>query len=95
MQRVRRLETEARRHEETMASYGEIHAELDRRAEKLESELEAVRRDRLEAYNHWWAARESHNRALHLAGRLRRRLRRCLRRRRQRGLDCGGAVELG
>lgn len=74
-----------------MASYGEIHAELDRRVEKLESELEAVRQDRLEAYNHWWTARESHNRALHVARRLRRRLRRWQRR----GLDFGGAAEFG
>lgn len=50
------------------------HADLESRLQRMEAELAELRQARIEAYSRWWETRESRDRALHVARRLRRRL---------------------
>lgn len=74
LSRARQLEADAALDAEVMVAYEEQHAELDRRAEKLERELNQVRKQRLDTYTRWWHIREQRNRAQHRSRRLRQRL---------------------
>ncbi|TDQ49293.1 hypothetical protein EV190_11690 [Actinorugispora endophytica] len=85
---VNRVELQAETCERALGVYQRDHAELDRRVRRLETELEELRRARIEAYSRWWDTREDRDRAVHVARRLRRRLERLRRR-----LSCQGLAE--
>ncbi|GAA3735932.1 septation ring formation regulator EzrA [Spinactinospora alkalitolerans] len=78
--RIDRAERDADAHEAVMAVHEREHAELARRVRLLETELDVLRRERIDAYARWWNAREDRDRTRHIARRLRRRLQRLRRR---------------
>jgi len=66
------------------------HADLQSRLMRMEAELAELRQARIEAYSRWWETRESRDRALHVARRLRRRLNRM----RHRSADASPAMDV-
>ncbi|MEV2275234.1 hypothetical protein AB0I72_06575 [Nocardiopsis sp. NPDC049922] len=79
--RLIRAEREAHTHERDMSEFERERIDLEHRVVRMEAELEALRRRRLEAYARWWHARDDRDRALHVCRRLRRRISRTRRRR--------------
>ncbi|MCY9782583.1 hypothetical protein KIK06_01605 [Nocardiopsis sp. EMB25] len=81
-ERLISAEREASTHERDMSEFERERIDLEHRVVRMEAELEALRRRRLEAYARWWNARDHRDRALHVCRRLRRRIDRTRRRRR-------------
>ncbi|GAB2490620.1 hypothetical protein [Nocardiopsis aegyptia] len=73
-ERLIRAEREAGFHERDMSAFQRERIDLEHRVARMEAELEALRRRRLEAYARWWNARDDRDRALHVCRRLRRRI---------------------
>jgi chromosome segregation ATPase len=73
-ERLVRAEREAGYHERDMSAFQRERIDLEHRVARMEAELEALRRRRLEAYARWWNARDDRDRALHVCRRLRRRI---------------------
>ena len=67
-------EREAGFHERDMSVFERERIDLEHRVNRMEAELEALRKRRLEAYARWWNARDDRDRALHVCRRLRRRI---------------------
>ncbi|GAB3454486.1 hypothetical protein GCM10027570_34710 [Streptomonospora sediminis] len=78
--RLRRVQREADECDAALAGLERAHAEVQRRVEAAEAELEELRQERIKAFERFWAAREQRDRARHVARRLRRRLQRLHRR---------------
>ncbi|MDT0305279.1 hypothetical protein [Streptomonospora wellingtoniae] len=78
--RLRRVQREADECDAALVGLERAHADLQRRVADAEVELEALRQQRLDAFEHFWVTREQRDRARHLSRRLRRRLHRLHRR---------------
>lgn len=75
-ERLVSAEREAGVHERDMSMLERERIDLEHRVNRMEAELEALRRRRLEAYARWWNARDDRDRARHVCRRLRRRIER-------------------
>jgi chromosome segregation ATPase len=67
-------EREAGFHERDMSSFERERIDLEHRVNRMEAELESLRKRRLEAYARWWNARDDRDRARHVCRRLRRKI---------------------
>lgn len=72
--RLKDAEHDAGRHERDMSSFERERIDLEHRVNRMEAELESLRKRRLEAYAQWWNARDDRDRALHVCRKLRRRI---------------------
>ncbi|WP_159940185.1 MULTISPECIES: hypothetical protein [unclassified Nocardiopsis] len=79
-ERLLSAEREAGFHERDMSVFERERIDLEHRVNRMEAELEALRKRRLETYARWWNARDDRDRALHLCRKLRRRIDRTRRR---------------
>ncbi|WP_150242267.1 hypothetical protein [Nocardiopsis quinghaiensis] len=79
-ERLVSAEREAGFHERDMSVFERERIDLEHRVNRMEAELEALRKRRLEAYARWWNARDDRDRARHVCRRLRRRIDRTRRR---------------
>ncbi|WP_222936767.1 hypothetical protein [Streptomonospora sp. PA3] len=78
--RLRQVQREADECDAALVGLERAHAEIQRKVEAAEAEVEALRRQRIEAYERFWVVREQRDRARHVSRRLRRRLERMHRR---------------
>lgn len=73
-ERLLSAEREAGFHERDMSSFERERIDLEHRVNRMEAELESLRKRRLESYARWWNARDDRDRARHLCRRLRRKI---------------------
>ncbi|SIO91245.1 hypothetical protein [Nocardiopsis sp. JB363] len=72
--RLLSAEREAGFHERDMSSFERERIDLEHRVNRMEAELESLRKRRLEAYARWWDARDDRDRARHVCRRIRRKI---------------------
>lgn len=73
-ERLRDADRNAQFHERDMSEFERERIDLEYRVNRMEAELESLRRRRLEAYARWWNARDERDRARHVCRKLRRRI---------------------
>ena len=73
-ERLRDADRSAQFHERDMSEVERERIDLEYRVNRMEAELESLRRRRLEAYARWWNARDERDRARHVCRKLRRRI---------------------
>lgn len=73
-ERLRDADRDAQFHERDMSEFERERIDLEYRVNRMEAELESLRRRRLEAYARWWNARDERDRARHVCRKLRRRM---------------------
>lgn len=72
--RLRDADRDAWFHERDMSEFERERIDLEYRVNRMEAELESLRKKRLEAYARWWNARDGRDRARHVCRKLRRRI---------------------
>lgn len=72
--RLLSAEREAGFHERDMSAFERERIDLEHRVNRMEAELDSLRKRRLEAYARWWNARDDRDRARHVCRRIRRKI---------------------
>ncbi|WP_017611279.1 hypothetical protein [Nocardiopsis xinjiangensis] len=72
--RLKDAENDAGCYERDMSEFERERIDLEHRVNRMEAELDSLRKRRLETYARWWNARDGRDRALHVCRKLRRRI---------------------